>query len=108
MTTKKQDEIINAVREAVTDVLLNTKPFTYELDTHRIEEIEELSRKLSVIIIGNGNPESGLVFKMAQTRTEVAHLTELAKTRSAREWSLSLVGIGLIATSIWQIITKLP
>ena len=108
MTTKKQDEVINAVREAVTDVLLNTKPFAYELDTHRIEEIEELSKKLSVIITGNGKPENGLVFKMAQTQIEIVRLTELAKTRSAREWSLSLVGIGLIATSIWQIITKLP
>ena len=108
MTTKKQDEIINAVREVVTDVLLNTKPFAYELDTHRIEEIEELSRKLSVIITGNGKPENGLVFKMMQTQIEVLRLAELAKTRSAREWSLSLVGIGLIATSIWQIITKLP
>ena len=108
MTTKKQDEIINAVREAVTDVLLNTKPSAYELNTHRIEEIEELSRKLSVIIIGNGKPENGLVFKMMQTQIEVLRLAELAKTRSAREWSLSLVGIGLIATSIWQIITKLP
>jgi len=108
MTTKKQDEIINAVREVVTDVLLNTKPSAYELNTHRIEEIEELSRKLSVIIIGNGKPENGLVFKMMQTQIEVLRLAELAKTRSAREWSLSLVGIGLIATSIWQIITKLP
>jgi len=108
MTTKKQDEIINAVREVVTDVLLNTKPSAYELDTHRIEEIEELSRKLSVIITGNGKPENGLVFKMMQTQIEVLRLAELAKTRSAREWSLSLVGIGLIATSIWQIITKLP
>jgi len=106
MTTKKQDEIINAVREAVTDVLLNTKPFTYELDTHRIEEIEELSRKLSVIITGNGKPENGLVFKMMQTQIEVLRLAELAKTRSAREWSLSLIGIGLIATSIWQIVVK--
>ena len=108
MTKKKQDEVINAVREAITDVLLNTKPFAYELDTHRIEEIEELSKKLSVIITGNGKPENGLVFKMAQTQIEIVRLTELAKTRSAREWSLSLVGIGLIATSIWQIITKLP
>jgi len=108
MTTKKQDEIINAVREVVTDVLLNTKPSAYELNTHRIEEIEELSRKLSVIITGNGKPENGLVFKMMQTQIEVLRLAELAKTRSAREWSLSLVGIGLIATSIWQIITKLP
>ena len=106
MTTKKQDEIINAVREVVTDVLLNTKPFAYELDTHRIEEIEELSRKLSVIITGNGKPENGLVFKMMQTQIEVLRLAELAKTRSAREWSLSLIGIGLIATSIWQIVVK--
>ena len=106
MTTKKQDEIINAVREVVTDVLLNTKPSAYELDTHRIEEIEELSRKLSVIITGNGKPENGLVFKMMQTQIEVLRLAELAKTRSAREWSLSLVGIGLIATSIWQIVVK--
>jgi len=104
MTTKKQDEIINAVREVVTDVLLNTKPSAYELDTHRIEEIEELSRKLSVIITGNGKPENGLVFKMMQTQIEVLRLAELAKTRSAREWSLSLIGIGLIATSIWQIV----
>ena len=108
MTKKKQDEVINAVREAITDVLLNTKPSAYELDTHRIEEIEELSKKLSVIITGNGKPENGLVFKMMQTQIEVLRLAELAKTRSAREWSLSLVGIGLIATSIWQIITKLP
>jgi len=43
---------------------------------------------------------------MAQTQTEVIHLAELAKTRSAREWSLSLVGVGLIATSIWQIVAK--
>jgi len=106
MTTKKQDEIINAVREVVTDVLLNTKPSAYELNTHRIEEIEELSRKLSVIIIGNGKPENGLVFKMMQTQIEVLRLAELAKTRSAREWSLSLIGIGLIATSIWQIVVK--
>jgi len=106
MTTKKQDEIINAVREVVTDVLLNTKPSAYELDTHRIEEIEELSRKLSVIITGNGKPENGLVFKMMQTQIEVLRLAELAKTRSAREWSLSLIGIGLIATSIWQIVVK--
>ena len=104
MTTKKQDEIINAVREVVTDVLLNTKPSAYELNTHRIEEIEELSRKLSVIITGNGKPENGLVFKMMQTQIEVLRLAELAKTRSAREWSLSLIGIGLIATSIWQIV----
>jgi len=106
VTAKKQDEIVNAVREAVTDVLLNTKPPACELDTHRIAEVEELSRKLSVIIVGNGNPENGLVFKMAQTQTEVIHLAELAKTRSAREWSLSLVGVGLIATSIWQIVAK--
>ena len=106
MTTKKQDEIINAVREAVTDVLLNTKSSAYELNTHRIEEIEELSRKLSVIITGNGKPENGLVFKMMQTQIEVLRLAELAKTRSAREWSLSLIGIGLIATSIWQIVVK--
>jgi len=76
------------------------------LDVHRIAEVEELSKKLSLILAGNGNPESGLVFKMAQTQTEVTHLTELAKTRSAREWSLSLIGIGLIATSIWQIVVK--
>jgi len=103
----EKERLTRTIENAISVAFSKIQP-TYELDTHRIEEIEELSRKLSVIIIGNGNPESGLVFKMAQTRTEVARLAELAKTRSAREWSLSLVGIGLIATSVWQIITKLP
>jgi len=107
MTAKKQDEIINVIRETITDILLNELS-AYKLEANKINEISELSKRLSFILVGNGDPKNGLVFKMAQTQMEVVRLTELAKTRSAREWSLSLVGIGLIATSIWQIITKLP
>ena len=103
----EKERLTRTIENAISVAFSKIQP-TYELDVHRIAEVEELSKKLSLILAGNGNPESGLVFKMAQTRTEVAHLTELAKTRSAREWSLSLVGVGLIATSVWQIITKLP
>ena len=106
MTTKKQDEIVNAIRETITDILLNNELPVYKLEANKINEIAELSKKLSFILVGNGNPESGLVFKVAQTQIEVVRLTELAKTRSAREWSLSLIGVGLIATSIWQIVAK--
>jgi len=106
MTTKKQDEIVNAVRETITDILINSELPICKLEANKINEIAELSKKLSFILIGNGDPESGLVFKVVQTQIEVARLTELAKIRNAREWSLSLIGIGLIATSIWQIIAK--
>ena len=105
MTAKKQDEIINVIRETITDILLNELS-AYKLEANKINEISELSKRLSFILVGNGDPKNGLVFKMAQTQMEVVHLTELAKTRSAREWSLSFIGIGLIATSIWQIVVK--
>ena len=105
MTAKKQDEIVNVIRETITDILLNELS-AYKLEANKINEISELSKRLSFILVGNGDPKNGLVFKMAQTQMEVVHLTELAKTRSAREWSLSLIGIGLIATSIWQIVVK--
>ena len=105
MTAKKQDEIINVIRETITDILLNELS-AYKLEANKINEISELSKRLSFILVGNGDPKNGLVFKMAQTQMEVVRLTELAKTRSAREWSLSLIGIGLIATSIWQIVVK--
>ena len=105
MTAKKQDEIVNVIRETITDILLNELS-AYKLEANKINEISELSKRLSFILVGNGDPKNGLVFKMAQTQMEVVRLTELAKTRSAREWSLSLIGIGLIATSIWQIVVK--
>jgi len=105
MTAKKQDEIINVIRETITDILLNELS-AYKLEANKINEISELSKRLSFILVGNGDPKNGLVFKMAQTQMEVVRLTELAKTRSTREWSLSLIGIGLIATSIWQIVVK--
>jgi len=105
MTAKKQDEIVNVIRETITDILLNELS-AYKLEANKINEISELSKRLSFILVGNGDPKNGLVFKMAQTQMEVVRLTELAKTRSTREWSLSLIGIGLIATSIWQIVVK--
>ena len=101
----ERERLTRTIENAISVAFSKIQP-TYELDVHRIAEVEKLSKKLSIILAGNGNPESGLVFKMAQTQTEVTHLTELAKTRSAREWSLSLIGIGLIATSIWQIVVK--
>ena len=101
----KEERLTRTIENAIFVAFSKTQPI-YELDAHRIEEVIELSKKLSLILVGNGNPENGLVFKMAQTQIEVVRLTELAKTRSAREWSLSLIGIGLIATSIWQIVTK--
>ena len=106
MTAKKQDDIVNVIHETITDILLNNELPVYKIEANKINEIVELSKKLSFILVGNGNPESGLVFKVAQTQIEVVRLTELAKTRSTREWSLSLIGIGLIATSIWQIVAK--
>jgi len=105
MTAKKQDKIVNVIRETITDILLNELS-AYKLEANKINEISELSKRLSFILVGNGDPKNGLVFKMAQTQMEVVRLTELAKTRSTREWSLSLIGIGLIATSIWQIVVK--
>ena len=102
---KEEERLTRTIENAISVAFSKIQP-TYELDVHRIAEVEELSRKLSVIIVGNGKPENGLVFRVAQTQIEVVRLAELAKTRSAREWSLSLIGIGLIATSIWQIVAK--
>jgi len=101
-----KEECLTRTIENAISVAFSKIQLTYELDVHRIAEVEELSKKLSLILAGNGKPENGLVFKVMQTQIEVVRLTELAKTRSAREWSLSLIGIGLIATSIWQIIAR--
>ena len=101
-----EQAIVEVVKKAVVDTLINAELPACKLHMHKINEVEDLSKKLSLIIIGNGNPENGLVFKMAQTHDDVVRLVDASKTRSAREWSLMLIGIGLIATSVWQIIVK--
>lgn len=76
-----------------------------EVEKARIDAVEDLSRKLALIITGNGNPENGLVVKQDRTLNAVNEISEKWKERNKKEWAILMVAIGLLATSLWQIIT---
>jgi 4-hydroxy-3-methylbut-2-enyl diphosphate reductase IspH len=108
-------EIAQIVKDAIREGLSGASFPQCALEQQRIEAIEELSKKLSIIITGNGNPENGLASKQTslamsvetfhvEMRKEVAEIKDREKEKRTREWGMIMVGVGMIATSLWGLI----
>jgi len=70
----------------------------------RINQIDTDQKKTAKIVTGNGNPEDGLVYQFARSETQRnADHTALQELRSGIR-AVMLIGLGLLATSIWNII----
>ena len=104
MARTKQRPVEEIIQETVRTAIREMPTLPCIAEKARIDAIEELSRRLALIITGNGNPENGLVMKQDRTLTEVKAIAEKERERSKMERALLMVGIGLIATSVWQIL----
>jgi len=111
------EEIAVIIKDAIHDALEGATFPQCALELQRIAAFEEISKKLSIIITGNGDPEKGLVTQFAhvrtnvenfhvETRKEISELKEQNKEKRTREWALVMIGIGMIATAIGGLILK--
>lgn len=72
------------------------------LPSCKIEELKMSAFKADLdnaltILVGNGNPERGLVYKFGQTEKDVRRIVNGI-------WAFVIVGIGLLTTAIWNIL----
>jgi hypothetical protein len=104
MPRTKQPDIEKIIRESIKTAMSEVPTLPCVAEKARIDAIEELSEKLSKIILGNGNPENGIVTKLTIVQRDVAAIETFAKERRSREWGMAMIGLGLIATSLWQIL----
>jgi hypothetical protein len=111
------EEIAAIIKDTIHDALEGATFPQCALELHRITAIEDVAKKLSIIITGNGDPEKGLTTQFAhvktdinnfqvETRKEIVELKEQNKEKRTREWALVMVGIGMIATAIGGLILK--
>ena len=99
-TTKiTKEEIKLALIEALGETHLTA-------DSARIERIEAALLQHTMILTGNSNPANGLVVKVDRVEQAIVEIKEAKTTRSAREWGILLIALGLFTTSIWNIIAK--
>lgn len=107
--------IEHIVKDAIREAFEGAQFPQCALASQRMAAIEECTKKLSLLITGNGDPGRGLVVGLSNTKQEVltirAELTETQKDikekekeKRNREWAMIMVGIGLIATSVWNLL----
>ena len=98
-----QDDIKAAVRS----VIVEFPAIPVEL-SNRIKVIEEVSEKLSKVLLGNGDPEHGLVMKVDRATNDIGAIKDDLKTRSNREWGIWAAIIVSIASSLLNLIMQSP
>ena len=95
-TAELQTMIKESMKASLTEI--GTLP-SCEIEKMRVGVIEERLDKALTILVGNGDPEHGLVFKFGLIEKDVRRMT-------AGLWAVSIVFLGLFATALWSIVAK--
>ena len=98
--TIDRDELRAMIKDAVVIALTEMPELPLcKLQNEQLSKVRNELDRAIVILTGNGTPSNGLVYKFSLIEMDV-------KRMSAGVWTFAVVGIGLIVTAIWEIITK--
>jgi len=94
--TIDHDELQAMIKDSVKSSLLEvgTLPSCH-VENVRMGVVEERLDKALIILVGNGNPEHGLVFKFGLIEKDVKRMT-------AGLWVFAVAAIGLFVTNLWD------
>lgn len=104
MARAKQRPVEEIIEETVRTMIKEVQTLPCVAEKARLDAIQELSAKLSLIITGNGNPENGLVMKQDRALSEIKALAEKERERKNVERAILMVAIGLLVTSVWNLL----
>ena len=93
-TAELQMMIKDSVKESLAEI--GTLP-SCAIEKARMNVIESRLDKALIVLVGNGDPEHGLVYKFGLIEKDVKRIT-------AGVWAFSLAVIGLFITTMWNTI----
>lgn len=109
MTNMTDAEVRKLVEDVVTVTLakLGKDGFPFcMMETNHLLALEKKVETNTEILRGNGKPEDGLVYKFSASEVERKADHKTLMEFRAGFWSVGLIGLGLLATSVWQIVVK--
>lgn len=109
MTNMTDTEIRKLVEDVVAITLAKLGRDGFPFCMAEADKLNALDKKLETtnrVLMGNGNPENGLVYQFAASEVERKADHKMLSEIRTGFWSVGLIGLGLLATSLWQIITQ--
>lgn len=96
---------LEEIKSAISTTLMETELPACRRESDRMERVESALLKLTEIITGNGDASKGLVVKTDRNEQAISDLKKAQDLYNSRAWAIIMIGIGLLGTSIWNIIS---